>query len=117
MKKSFLVLLFASSLAGCAVSFGPGEGNAKLADASQQSLQSEFAVGVASRDDVASKLGAPDSKATAGSFEIWTYRYVRRAAVAIIVVATPVGTTKTATFYFDEKTGLLKGIEFESHHG
>ncbi|MBI0328541.1 hypothetical protein [Burkholderia plantarii] len=117
MKKFSLVLLFPSLLAGCAMSFGPGEGTDKLADASQQSLQSEFALGVASRDDVASKLGAPDSKTTAGSFDIWTYRYVRRAAVALVVVATPVGTTKTATFYFDDKTGLLKRVEFESHHG
>jgi hypothetical protein len=117
MKNLFLVLLLASSLAGCAVSFGAGEGTAQLADATQQSLQREFAVGVASRDDVASKLGAPNSKTTAGSFEIWTYRYVRRAAVAVIVVAAPIGTTKTAVFYFDDKSGLLKQVEFESHHG
>ncbi|RQH09080.1 hypothetical protein D1Y85_04245 [Paraburkholderia dinghuensis] len=116
-KKTSLALVVVSCLAGCAVSVGPGEGAQKLSDASLESLQKQFEVGVASRDDVATQLGAPDSKMLAGSFEIWKYHYVRRAAVGIIFVGVPVGTTKNASFYFDNQSGLLKKVDFESHQG
>lgn len=116
-KKTSLTLMVVSCLAGCAVSVGPGEGTQKLSDASLESLQKQFEAGVATRDDVATQLGAPDSKTVAGSFDIWQYHYVRRAAVGIVFVGVPVGTTKKASFYFNNQSGLLKKVAFESHQG
>ena len=110
-------VLMVSSLFGCAVSVAPGEGAQKISDASQESLKQRFVVGTATRDRVVEQLGAPSSKSTAGSYEIWTYRYVRRAAVGVVFVGIPVGTTKTATFYFDNASGVLSKMEFESHTG
>lgn len=117
MKAPLFALLVAVSLAGCAVSVGAGEGVQKLSDASQDSLQKQFEVGVATRDDVALQLGAPTGKTDAGTFEIWNYRYTRRAAIGIVFVGVPVGSTKAASFYFDKDSGILKKIEFESHQG
>lgn len=111
------VLLVAAALSGCAVSVGPGEGVQKIADASQESLEKQFAVGTATRDDVAMQLGAPSVKSIAGSYEIWTYQYVKRAAVGIVFVGVPIGTTKSAVFYFDVASGVLRKMEFEAHQG
>jgi outer membrane protein assembly factor BamE (lipoprotein component of BamABCDE complex) len=112
-----LAFVVVSSLFGCAVSVGPGEGSQKISEASQQSLESQFVVGTATKDDVAMQLGAPSIKSEAGSYEIWTYRYTKRAAVGIVFVGVPVGTTKTAIFYFENASGVLRKLEFESHQG
>jgi outer membrane protein assembly factor BamE (lipoprotein component of BamABCDE complex) len=117
MKTTVSTLLLAFALGGCAVSVGPGEGAQKISDASQESLQKQFEVGVATRNDVALQLGAPTVKTVAGDFEIWNYRYTKRAAVGVVFVGIPVGSIKTASFYFDNGTGVLKKIEFESHQG
>jgi outer membrane protein assembly factor BamE (lipoprotein component of BamABCDE complex) len=117
MKAQLFAMLFAFSLAGCVVSVGHGEGVQKISEASQDSLQKQFQVGVATRNDVAMQLGAPTEKSDAGDFEIWNYRYTKRAAVGIVFVGVPVGSTKAASFYFDKNSGILKKIEFESHQG
>jgi hypothetical protein len=117
INKILLTLSLVSTITGCAVSVGPGEGTQKISDASQETLQKQFSVGAATRDDVAMQLGAPETKTVAGDFEIWNYRYVKRAAVGIVFVGVPIGTTKTATFYFDNGSGVLKKIDFESHQG
>lgn len=111
------MLLIATALSACAVSVGPGEGVQKISDASQESLEKQFAVGTATRDEVAMQLGAPSTKSVAGSYEIWMYQYVKRAAVGIVFVGVPVGTTKNAVFYFDNTSGVLRKIEFQSHQG
>lgn len=117
IKRVVFTLLLASAMTGCAVSVGPGVGAEKISDASQETLQKQFGVDVATRNDVAIQLGAPTTKTVAGDFEIWSYQYVKRAAVAIAFVGVPVGRTKTVTFYFDNASGILKKLEFESHQG
>ncbi|QBR01142.1 hypothetical protein [Paraburkholderia pallida] len=99
------------------MSVAPGEGVQKISDASQESLQKQFEVGVATRNDVVLQLGIPSRKSDAGDFEIWSYQYTKRASVGIVFVGVPVGSTKTASFYFDKNSGILKKIEFESHQG
>ncbi|MDF3084876.1 hypothetical protein [Burkholderia sola] len=89
----------------------------KISDASQESLEKQFAVGTATRDEVAMQLGAPSSKSVAGNFEIWKYEYVKRASLGIVFVGVPVGMTKSAVFFFDNASGVLRKIEFESHQG
>ena len=117
MKRAASLLLITATLCGCAMSVAPGEGDQKISDASQESLDKQFVTGTATRDDVAMQLGAPSSKSVAGSYEIWKYQYVKRAAVGIVFVGIPVGTTKNAVFYFDSASGVLRKVEFESHHG
>ena len=117
MKNMLCAVLVAFSFAGCAVAVGPGEGVQKIADASLESLEKQFEVDVATRNDVAIQLGAPTTKAVAGDWEIWNYRYVKRAAVGIVFVGIPIGTTKAASFYFDTQTGILKKIDFQSFQG
>jgi hypothetical protein len=110
-------LLVAFAITGCAVAVGPGQGAQKISDESLETLQKRFEVDVATRNDVAMQLGVPTSKAVAGDFEIWTYRYAKQAAIGFVFIGVPVGTTKTAFFYFDNETGILKKVNFESHQG
>lgn len=63
------------------------------------------------------QFGPPERKITAGSTEIWSYSYKSSAYVMISMVSVPAGEKKSADFYFDEKSGILKKIEFESHRG
>ncbi|MBN3786798.1 hypothetical protein [Burkholderia sp. Ac-20353] len=116
-KRTLPALLIVAVLSGCAVSVGPGEGDQKISDASQESLEQQFKVGTSTRDEVAMQLGAPSSKSVAGSYEIWKYQYTKRAAVGFVFVGVPVGTTKSAQFYFDNDSGVLRKIAFESHQG
>ena len=53
----------------------------------------------------------------AGSMEIWSYFYKSSAYVMVALVNVPTGETKNAEFYFDDKSGILKKIELESHRG
>lgn len=110
--RNFCALLLAITLTGCAVNFQPGVGSEKIADATQESLEKQFPIGTATRDDVAVQLGAPPVNTVAGSYEIWKYEYLKQTTVAVILVATPIRSTKQATFYFDNSSGILKKIEF-----
>jgi len=113
IRNILLCAVAAATISGCAVSVGSGTGVEKIADASQESLEKQFAPGVAKREDVALQLGAPSDKATAGGLDIWNYRYARNAAVGIVFVGIPVGSKKVASFYFDDADGVLKKVEYK----
>ena len=53
MKRAASLLLITATLCGCAMSVAPGEGDQKISDASQESLDKQFVTGTATRDDVA----------------------------------------------------------------
>ncbi|SIT45093.1 conserved hypothetical protein [Paraburkholderia piptadeniae] len=89
----------------------------KLENATQESLASQFKPDVATRDDVVNQFGPPDKKITAGSLEVWTYSYASSAYVMVAFAAVPTGAKKVANFYFDDKTGVLKKVELDTHRG
>jgi hypothetical protein len=117
MLSKLFVIFVVTALAGCAFNTGESSGNQKLEKATQESLIKQFLPGVATKDDVAMQFGPPEKKMTAGSMEIWSYSYKSSAYVMISLVNVPTGEKKSADFYFDEKSGILKKIEFESHRG
>lgn len=117
MNKTIMIAALATAMTGCVFSSGQRTGNMKLEDATQESLVDQFKPEVATRDDVVSRFGPPDKKITAGSMEVWTYAYKSSAYIVVGFASLPTGTSKSANFYFDEKTGLLKKIELEAHRG
>ena len=113
MQKTLLSVVALATIAGCTISVRGGTGVAKIADATQETLERQFVPGVARREDVALELGAPTDKATAAGLDIWNYRYTRDAAVRLVLVGIPVGSKKVASFYFDDASGVLKKVEYQ----
>ncbi|MFC0401742.1 hypothetical protein [Paraburkholderia rhizosphaerae] len=117
MFRKLIAVCAVAALTGCAFNAGETTGNQKLEKATQESLTQQFVPDVATRDEVALQFGPPDRKVSAGTMEIWTYSYRSSAHLVVAVVAVQTGEKKHADFYFDEKTGILKKIELESHRG
>jgi hypothetical protein len=115
-RKMLVVAIFAS-ICGCAFNTGNKSGNLKIENATQESLLEQFALDVATRDDVVRQFGPPDKKVLAGSYEVWTYSYSSSASIVVALVSVPIGEHKAARFYFDSESGLLKKIDIDAHRG
>lgn len=102
------------AMTGCAVNFGPQVGNLNLAKYDQQSLEREFPYGISTTKDVLLKLGPPVRTSIATGYEIWIYSQENLNSAGILFMNVQMGTRKVATFYFQEKRGLLEKIDYKT---
>lgn len=117
MKSKLSVAITALSVAltmsGCAVTFDPGKGATSIAQSDRASIDKDFPVGSATTKNVLLRLGPPSSKSKEAGYEVWQYKYVKSTSVSVMFVNKPMESKKTATFYFNEATGILEKTDFK----